>query len=125
MYILTEDPGPDWYHKYEEYLKNGEYQKIADKIDVFEDKKLQKILEEEEKLFGRARITTASGTYEKTVEVVKGSYENPFDERELEDKFLKLTEPIVGKEKADSFVKAARDLDFDMNIRDMISSLHS
>lgn len=125
MYIMTGNPGPDWYHKYEEYLHKEEYGKIAEKIDVFEDKKLQKILEKEEKLLGRARITTASGAYEKAVDVVKGSYENPFDERELEDKFLKLTEPVIGNKKADAFVKATRDLDFNMDIRDVISLLHS
>jgi len=125
MYLLTKNPGPDWYQRYEEYLQNEEYRKIARKIDVFEDAKLQQILEKEEKIFGRARITTARGAYEKTVDVVKGSYENPFDMQELEEKFLKLAGPVIGEKKADAFVKATRDLDFTMNIRDMISILHS
>jgi len=58
------------------------------------------------------------------VDVVKGSYENPFSMEEVEAKFLSLCKPIIGSDKAENFIKNMRGNDLDMGIKDLITELH-
>jgi len=72
MHIMTKKPGPDWYLNFEKYLKMDSYQNIADKIQVLEDNELQEILEKQEKILGKAKISTNEQEYEKIIERLKG-----------------------------------------------------
>jgi 2-methylcitrate dehydratase PrpD len=123
MFLLTGNPGPDWYLNFEKYLKSEAYEKIADRIVVYEDKKLQKILEREEKLFGKAVIKTAGATYEKIVDVVRGADQKPFSMKEIEEKCTMLTEPVLGKKKAERIVKTVQEAELNSGVRDMVALL--
>jgi len=123
MYILTKEPGPHWYLDFDRYLKMEAYQNIARKIEVHPDGELQTLLENEERLFGKAEILTGTKLYEKIVNSVRGCPENPFEMIDLENKFKMLSEPIIGKEKAEKFTQTIRECDPSLNIRDIISEL--
>ncbi len=123
MYLLTENPGPDWYLEFERYLADEAYRNIADKIEVHLDDDLQQSLEKEHRLYTRATVKVGDNHYEKQVSFVKGSPENPFSIRDIEDKFLKLAGPIVGQNKAENFLKAIENYDRSQRIRQIIAGL--
>lgn len=123
MYIMTKKPGPDWYLNFEKYLKMDSYQNIAGKIQVLEDTELQKILEEQEKVLGKVKISTGKQEYEKIVERVKGNAHNPYSLKDIEDKFILLSEPVIGKEKAEKIVEKIKAFNRSENISNIFSGL--
>lgn len=123
MFLLTGKPGTDWYLKFQSYLQNEEYRSIAAKIEVIEDEELQGLLEREEKLFGKAVIETAGATYEKMTDVVYGAVENPFSMEEIEDKFVMLAEPVLGRKKAERAVKAVEEAELTSSVNEIVSLL--
>jgi len=123
MYLLTGKPGTDWYLEYESYLKKEEYKKIAGMIDVYEDEELQKILQEEEVIFGKAVVKAGGKTYEKRVDTVRGADKNPFTVKEIEDKFLTLSGPVIGEDRAKAALRAVRDSDLKSGVREIVSLL--
>ncbi|MBN2323770.1 MAG: MmgE/PrpD family protein [Spirochaetes bacterium] len=123
MYLLTRKPGTDWYLEYECHLADEDYKKIADRIAVYEDEGLQKILEKDEIIFGKAVVKTKKGSFEKQVDVVHGADQNPFTKKEIEDKFITLSEPVIGKEKAEAAVRAVCDSGLDHRVKDIVSLL--
>lgn len=123
MYLLTEDPGPDWYLDFERYLETEAYRHIADKIEVHLDDELQRLLEEDHRLYARAVVTIGETLYEKRVSFVKGSPENPFAMNDIEAKFLKLAGPIVGHKKAESFLETIETYDRTRSMRQIVADL--
>jgi 2-methylcitrate dehydratase PrpD len=125
MYLLTKAPGPDWYLEFERYLADESYRCIADKIEVHLDEELQHFLEKEQRLYARAVIEVGGVRHEKQVSFVKGSPENPFTMKEIENKFLKLAGPIVGENQATGFLKAIEKYERTLRIRQVISDLQA
>lgn len=123
MYLLTGKPGPDWYLEYERYLADEEYKKIACRIAVHEDAALQKILQDEEIIYGKAVIKTKKGSFEKQADVVHGADQDPFTIEEIEEKFIALSEPLIGKNKAEAAVRAISDFGLDRRVKDIVSLL--
>jgi 2-methylcitrate dehydratase PrpD len=123
MYLLTGKPGPDWYLDYERYLKDEGYKKIAGRIEVHEDEGLQKILQKEEIIYGKTVVKTKKGSFEKQVDVVHGADQNPFTSKEIEEKFMMLSEPVIGKDNAEASVRAVCDSELDRKVKDIVSLL--
>ena len=123
MYIMTKKPGPDWYLNFDKYLKMDSYQNIAGKIQVLEDTELQKILEEQGKVLGKVKISTGKKEYEKIVERVKGNAHDPYSLKDIEDKFMLLSELVIGKEKAKKIVYKIKAFNRSENISNILSGL--
>jgi 2-methylcitrate dehydratase PrpD len=123
MYIMTKKPGPDWYLNFDKYLKMDNYQNIAEKIQVLEDTELQKILEEQGKVLGKVKISTKEQEYEKTVEWVKGNPHKPYSLKDIENKFMLLSESVIGKEIAKNIVEKIKAFDRSENISNIFSGL--
>ncbi len=123
MYLLTGKPGPDWYLEYERYLAEEDYKKIACRITVHEDESLQKILHKEEIIYGKAVVKTKKGSFEKQVDVVHGADGDPFTMKEIEDKFIMLSEPIIGKDKAEAAVSAVKGAALTSRVNELLSYL--
>ncbi len=124
MYLLTEDPGPDWYLAFDQYLENEAYRRIADKIEVHLDEGLQQLLDDQDRLLGKAAVWVGDTRYEKEVSFVKGSPENPFTMSEIQDKFMKLAAPIVGGKNAKRFLKTIEDDPGERSMAQIITELH-
>lgn len=123
MYLLTEDPGTDWYLEFERYLETEAYRHIAEKIEIHLDDKLQRLLEEDNRLYARAVVWIGETRYEKRVSFVKGSPENPFAMSDIEAKFLNLAAPIVGNKKAEGFLETIESYDRTRNMRQIVADL--
>ena len=123
MYLLTEDPGPDWYLEFERYLETEAYRNIAEKIEVHLDNKLQRLLEEDNRLYSRAVVWVGDTRYEKRVSFVKGSPENPFAMSDIEAKFLNLAAPVVGNKKAEGFLETIETYDRTRSMRQIVADL--
>ncbi|MBW2130947.1 MAG: MmgE/PrpD family protein [Deltaproteobacteria bacterium] len=94
-------PGPEWLS--EVRLKDGSLLKTARKV-VFaewdEASLLYPLVNRE--LLSKVTILDRSGTaYTRTVRIPRGDPRNPMTEAELFKKFETLTEPVIGKEKAE------------------------
>jgi 2-methylcitrate dehydratase PrpD len=123
VYLLTQKPGPDWYLDFEKYLQMDKYKAIASKIEVFPDDGLQNIFDMEEKVLGKAKISTGEKILEKTVQWVKGSPHKPFTTEELIQKFKNLSEPVVGSKGIEDFLNEIINLDRKKSIKKIISLL--
>ena len=123
MYLLTENPGPDWYLEFERYLDNDAYLNISDKIEVHTDEALQKILQKNNRLCARATVRVGETVYEKQASFVKGSPENPFSMEEIEAKFLRLSAPVVGAKRAEGFLNAIQTGDGSQPVRRIVAEL--
>jgi 2-methylcitrate dehydratase PrpD len=73
---------------------------------------------------GRVHVRLNDGrSYTHEVIVPKGESANPMSEREVEEKFLSLAEPVLGAERAHSVVEVVKSLDRRESLNDLFSAL--
>ena len=125
MYLLTADPGPDWYLDFQRHLESEAYRHIADKIEVHLDETLQRQLKEEGRLIAKAAIEVGPRRLEKAVSFVKGSPEDPFSMEEIQAKFMKLCEPVIGAGRAERFLSTIDDYPTDKRTSALVDELHN
>lgn len=125
-YLLDRNISVAWYEKFSDYLKGDDFKSIAEKTEIHMDEDLQKLFEEQNIVKGRAVIETSRGTFQQELrlEELKGNtHNNPMSYEEIEEKFVKLCEPVIGTENALSFLSAINRNDYDVHVQDILRYL--
>jgi 2-methylcitrate dehydratase PrpD len=105
-----------------EGLKNPHILALAKKVEVFEDPSFTERLPEER--CSRVEIIFQDGTSETAFRTDhRGSYMEPHSNEEIENKFLRLTEPSFGREEASALVKDILDIEKIENISSLTARM--
>ena len=116
--------GSSWTDAFEEdSVKNPQIRRLAGKIDLLENKEFTAMLPE--KRPSRVIIHLRDGrTLEETVFSSKGDPVDPYSTSELEGKFLKLSEKVLGKNRSKKVIDMVKSLDDLADINHLTRLLH-
>jgi 2-methylcitrate dehydratase PrpD len=108
--LLGYEEGPDWYS--EDKYRNKELLNFAQKIKLEADEEADKCFAEDPlHTVAKVRIETKGRAYEKRVDYAKGDPQRPFDQKEIIEKFNKLTRKLLSKEKREKLTEMILNLD--------------
>jgi len=115
LQVLEIPPGYPYFDK--EWLSDPKLREIAEKVHVSNWPEADECFRQgmqggTREMISKVRLTLKSGrSWEKEVRAPKGSPQNPLTKEELEDKFLSLAQPVLGKSRARQISHLISDLD--------------
>jgi len=114
------DGGLDVFHT--ETIFDPVVQETLKKVEIVADPELNKLYPE--KFPSMIEIETKGGkTYKGEMYYAKGSRKNPFSDEEVNEKFISLASPVVGKDKAVKVIKVVEKLETVKDLNELISLL--
>ena len=107
----------------ESILANKKVLKCASKVKSRMDEEIQQAYPE--RFGGKVSIRFKDGqTIEKKVANPKGSYDNPFSQKELETKFKNMTEDSLGESKSNLLMNRINSIDSIENVSDLFKQIY-
>lgn len=125
-FLLTRAVSVKWYEEYEEILENNEFIDIASKIEIVKDDDLQDLFNKKNVVKGSVIIETTNATFEKDMKLedLKGNpRNNPMTIDDVIEKFIDLSQPIIGKTQVNDFLRIINKDMFQANILELIHPL--
>jgi 2-methylcitrate dehydratase PrpD len=110
----------------EESVRNPRILNLAKKVELIQDPEAEEIYKTQRRVTATVEIVMADGKkYAANVQYPKGSLKNPMSPEEIRDKFIGLTEGVIGLKKAQEAGSLIESLQDVSNVSDITALLSS